>query len=167
MRTLLVSLTLLLPLTAVAAPKAAPKPMAVCVNQATGSVTARAKCKAGESPLNLSAVAASTIGPKGDPGAKGDQGAPGIINVASCYKKEGEWQLTNDGYAYADATCTSPSTEFMLSDGMDYQPYVDLFISDRNPTFQEGDTVPTGISISTGSLTKVYQLRAVITCCKR
>lgn len=167
MRRTIVTIAILFSFRAEAAPTAAAKPMAVCVNSATGVVTARPKCKAGEAPLNLASVAATTVGPQGAQGPKGDQGAPGILNVATCYKKVGEWQLTNDGVNYADAECNSVTGEFMLSDGIDYQPFVDIVTRERTPITKDGDTVPTGISVSTLSPSKVYQLRAFITCCKR
>lgn len=180
MKTLLASLALFVPIAAQAAPaKTAAKPMAVCVAKATGVVTARPKCKAGESPLSLTAVAASAVGPQGPAGLtgeagppgpqgpKGDSGTPGIINTASCYQKTGEWQLTNDGEGFADADCNNPASEFMLTSLMDYQPYVDVFTREITPTLRNGDTVPTGVSLSVFSATKVYQLRAIIVCCKR
>lgn len=189
-------LVITIPVDTHAAP-AASSTLTVCVTQATGAVVARAKCKKGETPLNLSAVAATAIGPqgakgdqgpqgvKGDQGAqgakgdagpqgnaglqgaKGDPGARGIVDVAGCYRKVGEWQLTNDGYAYADADCNNPGSEFMIADGFDYQPFVTLALTDRMPFTLPGDTVPTGIAIGTVSATKVYQLQAIITCCKR
>ena len=66
MKKLIAFLPLLLPVSAAAAPQA-PKQMAVCVNQTTGNVAARGKCKAGEAPLNLGTVAATTFGQKARP----------------------------------------------------------------------------------------------------
>lgn len=142
--------------------------MSVCVNQTTGAVTARPKCKTGESPLNAKALATSlaVTGPQGPQGAKGD---PGIINTSSCYEKQGQYQLSDPRWATAYAECNDPNTEFMLSDSMDYQPSVDLLISERRVVLHETQSVPTGIILTTYGLnmTPQYQLRALIICCKR
>lgn len=175
----LVALLAVCPLTLPSLGFAAPaaKPLAVCIAQGTGAVMARPKCKTGEVPLNGKTLAGTfavtgpqgetgpqgLAGPRGEAGPKGDQGVAGLVNTASCYTKKDEQQLSESGQAFSVAFCNDAKSEFMLSDGIEFQPFVDLAITERELAIADGDTVPTGILISTvGRATSVYQLRAVI-----
>jgi hypothetical protein len=164
--------------TTFAAPAA--KPMTICLTESTGAVVARPKCRKGEVVFNARSLVSTlsgpqwpqgvqgTAGPQGVPGPKGEPGLPGLIDTASCYVQNGEWQLTNDGFAFASAQCKDEKSEFMMSDGMEVQPssaFLDL--RERSLWIPANSNVPTGIDIATQSATSVYQLRAVIVCCKR
>ena len=173
MKTLLASLALLLPVAAQAAPgKTAAKPMAVCVAKATGVVTARPKCKAGESPLSLAAVAASAVGPQGPQGPtgpKGDtgaQGPAGKFSLSGCYGKTGTAVDSTNGLAVADVRCNDEANEFAISNG--FAPNVPFAVLDGMIPLRDSANVPVGLRvIAYRSDSGAFTLQGIIVCCKR
>jgi hypothetical protein len=140
--------------------------MAVCVELTTGAVTARAKCKLTEAPLNLATVAASAVGPQGP---KGDAGSPGGINFSQCYTKTATSTATV-GAVVSTAVCNDQTTEFMLSEGID-KTRASPVISEKTLVFDPSGTVPTGVSYFTGYVTTGtnpnYDVTVTLVCCKR
>ncbi len=159
MRTLLASVSLLIPVTAYSATPA-PKPMAVCINQTTGAVVARSKCKAGEQPLNLGTIAAATIGPKGDPGP------PGKIDFSTCYTKT-TLSASSLGTGSTQLECDSNTADFMLTDGIESST-IFSFVNARKILFGPDGKVPVGMRYQLNRDTfSDFVSTATIVCCKR
>lgn len=170
MRTLLASLTLLVPLVAEAAPATPPKPMAVCVNQITGVVTARTRCKSSEGPMNLGTIAALATGPKGEQGAQGPKGETGRIDVATCYSNRAT-SASTFGIAFTTATCRDPEAEFMLSEGITKTRSVPV-PTEKEVLFDASGNIPVGVKYTTGyivpsSSNSAFEATVTIVCCKR
>lgn len=144
-------------------PKAAASTLQVCVNQATGAITARSRCKAAESPLSLSGLASQ--GPQGPAGPQGPQGVPGSFRLDGCYAQSAEF-ASFAGFIIGTVGCTDPLAEFMLNDGLQSSTALS-YVNDRRLVLDAG-VVPVGVRywlLHRDSLS--FTAKVTVVCCRR
>jgi len=127
--------------------------MAVCVAKATGVVTARPKCKAGETVLN-----ANTI--------QGPQGTPGLgINASNCYSRQ---KIVDSivGSAAGSLLCDNTNTDVMVNDGVQSNT-IYARLSSKEIYFDSTHALPVGLRyLLFDDELRAYSMTITIVCCK-
>lgn len=153
---------LLCPSLAFAAPLKIPA-LKLCLNNSTGAISAKQKCKGAETLVSQNNLAPLFA-------LQGPQGPAGMLNVNSCYSKHQFQGSTNGGFTDFFITCNAPSTDFMLSDSFDYSPFAasDVYLQRRKLIFQNGEQIPVGVQVSAGTLdAQPFTGVVSIVCCPR
>lgn len=139
--------------------------LTVCV-AASGQVTARSRCRAGESPLNLQALVGprGEAGPQGPAGPQGVQGPRGGLDLSTCYHKQAAFNSAL-GLLLGRVECADKAADFMLSDGVTASTGL-AHVNERE-VVKDG-AVPVGVKywLVRPDLQN-YTAAVAVTCCKR
>lgn len=135
----------------------------VCANNVTGDITAKAKCKANETPLNMNLLAGII---------KSDVQEFAGLDIGSCRTVMSDGAASHDVTSTASALVTCGPGEFLLNYGYSLAPPIAEVA--RSSEVKYIGNVPAGASVITQSEISLiaagvqqppYTLRVTGTCC--